>query len=427
LIPPSTELPHEEPTFAFSHLPQHQDPSIAENVPFEHEDLQMQDWQELDLIDQQSHLHSTRIPNPDTNYSGPKMLHPIALPSFDNEDFLPPPDVDTLPLPFSTPGPSSTVSLDLFHTGSGSATSGNPMNPADQDTYGVWPPFSMPEPLSRSSINRNVLRGVVLSPPRPSPLILAQPEPVYSTTSPFSPFLYENLETNSSDSDPPPLPINVHKLPSSIHLPHIENPFSTPGPRFHVPLSRPIYFDSPTEDPADSDPLAPPEGYALDELDFRWEPFVQKNESETTDGKETRGEWDFSMDFNIKESVEHPMTMDFEVRRDTPEPTTTEDQVSMMELNPSLHPLEARYGHRPSSTQGSGQGVAPSPTPEPKKVDTAFAPAPGIFISPLRNEPNSQNLQASDIDMPLERPTSQVCAIFPLAPDFFGFLNAYST
>ncbi|KAG2154398.1 uncharacterized protein EDB93DRAFT_1132008 [Suillus bovinus] len=53
------------------------------------------------------------------------------------------------------------------------------------------------------------------------------------------------------------------------------NIFSTPGPAFTV--SRPVYFDSPTEDPSLSESLEP-ESYELDldALDFRWQPFLRK-------------------------------------------------------------------------------------------------------------------------------------------------------
>jgi hypothetical protein len=53
------------------------------------------------------------------------------------------------------------------------------------------------------------------------------------------------------------------------------NIFSTPGPAFTV--SRPVYFDSPVEDPSLSDTLEP-ESYELDleALDFRWQPFLRK-------------------------------------------------------------------------------------------------------------------------------------------------------
>ncbi|KAF8210262.1 hypothetical protein K438DRAFT_146658 [Mycena galopus ATCC 62051] len=52
--------------------------------------------------------------------------------------------------------------------------------------------------------------------------------------------------------------------------------YSTPGPGYRtVP---PVYFDSPTEDPSDSDPMMEP-AYELDSLDFRWAPFIQKGDN----------------------------------------------------------------------------------------------------------------------------------------------------
>jgi len=53
------------------------------------------------------------------------------------------------------------------------------------------------------------------------------------------------------------------------------NIFSTPGPTFVT--HRPMYFDSPTEDPSQPDTLEP-ESYGLDlnALDFQWRPFLRK-------------------------------------------------------------------------------------------------------------------------------------------------------
>ncbi|KIJ18879.1 hypothetical protein PAXINDRAFT_179109 [Paxillus involutus ATCC 200175] len=55
--------------------------------------------------------------------------------------------------------------------------------------------------------------------------------------------------------------------------------YATPGPTFAC--SRPVYFDSPTEDPSFSDPLEP-EAYELDlnAIDFRWRPFLRSNAQE---------------------------------------------------------------------------------------------------------------------------------------------------
>ena len=54
------------------------------------------------------------------------------------------------------------------------------------------------------------------------------------------------------------------------------NVYATPGPTFTC--SRPVYFDSPTEDPSLSDPLHP-ESYELDlnAINFRWRPFLRSN------------------------------------------------------------------------------------------------------------------------------------------------------
>lgn len=57
------------------------------------------------------------------------------------------------------------------------------------------------------------------------------------------------------------------------------NVYATPGPT--LACSRPVYFDSPTEDPSLSDPLQP-ESYELDlnAIDFRWRPFLRSNAHE---------------------------------------------------------------------------------------------------------------------------------------------------
>ncbi|KAG2342887.1 hypothetical protein BDR05DRAFT_1025186 [Suillus weaverae] len=61
---------------------------------------------------------------------------------------------------------------------------------------------------------------------------------------------------------------------SSVLNELMANIFSTPGPAFTV--SRPVYFDSPTEDLL-SDPLDPGSyELDLDALDFRWQPFLRK-------------------------------------------------------------------------------------------------------------------------------------------------------
>ncbi|KAN0090855.1 hypothetical protein V8E55_004421, partial [Tylopilus felleus] len=64
------------------------------------------------------------------------------------------------------------------------------------------------------------------------------------------------------------------------------NVYVTPGPT--IACSRPVYFDSPTEDPSLSDPLQP-ESYELnlEAIDFRWRPFLRSNAPESNMNRHT--------------------------------------------------------------------------------------------------------------------------------------------
>ena len=426
---PETASPHEEPIFAFSHIPQDLDGNAAENSSLAYRDAQdstPQDWQEPMPMDQQSHFNFP-LPNicsqdPITNCSAPRMLQPIALPSSDI-DLLPLPDIEHVPLPFSTPGPGSTVSLALSHDDSRPGVSAQAINQADQDG-GVWPVFAMSGAFAHLPIAQTAHHA--LAPTFPHHSATAQPEPnsepVHVPASSSSYLFYDDFATDLSSSDPPPFPITIHERSPTMQLPPIKNPFSTPGPRFHALLSRPVYFDSPTEDPTDSDPLAPPEGYELDELDFRWEPFIQKDVDGGYAGSMS-DEWDSSADFD-QESVDNPMAVCFEVRKDTPEPEMSEmpeDQASITNPDYNVYSISARHGsgHLPPYLQGfdhSGEAEPPV-TPEPTKIETSFAPAPGIFISPLRNEPISPVVQKKNVDLPPKPPNSQVGIAFLRVPD----------
>jgi hypothetical protein len=389
-------LSHEEPIFAFSHMTQDQNTSAVDNDSLTYQefpDSALRDWQELNPMDQQSHTNFLlpTLPSPDliTNYSAPRMLQPIALPDSDI-DLLPLTDIEHIPLPFSTPGPGSTVSLAPSHDSSRPTVSAQTDNLTGQNRSDVWPVFAMPEPLTHLSMDRIASPALVSTHSRHSIAVSSQPnsEPVKV---PVSPSLYrfgDDFANDSFSSDLPPLPVNILELPS------IKNPFSKPGPKFHEMHSRPIYFDSPTEDPSNSDPLAPPEGYELDELDFRWEPFMQiGNAGKISD------EWDSSVDSD-QEHVENPIAESFKVRKDTPESEMTEDEASMMDSDYDRYPVAARLGHFPFYPQGSEDidKTDPSVSPEPMKIETIFAPAPGIFISPLRNKPTPPMVQDNNID-----------------------------
>ncbi|KAG1766941.1 hypothetical protein EDD22DRAFT_331861 [Suillus occidentalis] len=154
-----------------------------------------------------------------------------------------------------------------------------------EDTLG-FRPFSTPGSLA-------VLQHAAISNATPN---LARPSELQKTAKP--PLLSHNASVNhanftSSPTFRPTITEPETYLPSfrrgssvtSNDLgPHSPTPdfedkmmniFSTPGPAFTV--SRPVYFDSPAEDPSLSD-LLEPESYELDldALDFRWQPFLRK-------------------------------------------------------------------------------------------------------------------------------------------------------
>jgi len=99
-----------------------------------------------------------------------------------------------------------------------------------------------------------------------SPLVL---RPTITEPETYLPSFHRGSSVASNDlgSYSPTLDFQGNELTMNI--------FSTPGPAFTV--SRPVYFESPTEDPSLSDPLEP-ESYELDlnALDFRWRPFLRK-------------------------------------------------------------------------------------------------------------------------------------------------------
>ncbi|KIK44784.1 hypothetical protein CY34DRAFT_599339 [Suillus luteus UH-Slu-Lm8-n1] len=170
------------------------------------------------------------------------------------------------------PDPTTiNAELQIFHLG--------------EDTLG-FRPFSTPGSLP-------VLQHAAISNTTPN---LARPSELQKTVKP--PLLSHNASANHANFTSSPTFCPTITEPetylSSFHRgssvtsndlgPHSPMPdfqdkminiFSTPGPAFTV--SRPVYFDSPAEDPSLSDPLEP-ESYELDldALDFRWQPFLRK-------------------------------------------------------------------------------------------------------------------------------------------------------
>ncbi|KAG1816132.1 uncharacterized protein BJ212DRAFT_212771 [Suillus subaureus] len=152
--------------------------------------------------------------------------------------------------PFSTPGSFAA----LQHTVTSNATPNLACPPESQKTLAhVKPPLLSHD----ASVNHaNFTSSPVFRP------TITEPETYLSSFHRGSPVASNDLGSHLPTPD-----FQENELMMNI--------FSTPGPAFTV--SRPVYFDSPTEDPSLSDPLEP-ESYELDldALDFRWQPFLRK-------------------------------------------------------------------------------------------------------------------------------------------------------
>ncbi|CAK5265063.1 unnamed protein product [Mycena citricolor] len=201
--------------------------------------------------------------------------------------------------------------------------------------------------------------------------------PRYSTPPPrvyehLKPTTFHNLHPSDAISTPAN---NQAELPTSIDI-GVQEPskeFTTPSPqlgnRFYAP--RPIYYDSPAEDPqSSSDPVEP--GYELEDLDFKWQPFIRKD---AYSEEELSGLDD---DYLYETQVE-------------PEQDPDDDEDALEEQNAdsqdvSMNDVAIDDPHANESVENETMTT----TPETRRMlptsnrGPAFAPAPGIYISPLQ-------------------------------------------
>ncbi|KAG2126314.1 hypothetical protein DEU56DRAFT_543806 [Suillus clintonianus] len=163
------------------------------------------------------------------------------------------------------------------------------------------------------------------------------------------------------------------------------NIFSTPGPAFTV--SRPVYFDSPTEDPSLSDPLEP-DSYELDldALDFRWQPFLRKSLPDTSLANQQT--------YTLHASATVPPVFeDRDVLSSLSPPSfcgVADDQAAMPEA-PDARVEYDRHDGPLGGSPVSDHVVQQSSSPQlnGQSGTVVFAPTLGIFISPLQGAPSS--------------------------------------
>ncbi|KAF5386017.1 hypothetical protein D9615_002523 [Tricholomella constricta] len=312
------------------------------------------------------------------------------LPGLDDLDFV----------PFSTPGPGSTLSL---------ASDTAPQGPSPN--FELYPqdcftdmndsalslrisPFSTLGPTASHTTQPASSDGPSFCLPVDSCLppynaAPSDPAPAYSSDDiPEYSYYEDHCLTDDTGSEPP----LDQLLFDASHLPNV---FATPGPGYCAP--RPIYFDSPIEDPSDSDPLQP--GYEIDygTIDFQWEPFNRKGIDDERRMPGTGPHHEIYDTPSLRQAVQEPELQYADDARSnfalapehlpSPSPfrfSSYSDPSKHVFLSPLTHELALQAEHQH--------------TPEPQQPAPVFAPAPGIFISPLRGKSNSPPVTQTTLD-----------------------------
>ena len=303
------------------------------------------------------------------------------------------PAIDAAFVPFAKPGPASTLS----------PTWPTPVLPRiiqDVPPVRAQQPrtiFSPPAQLSLSYHDAPIQEPHSISPS------YAHALPPYTLASPY------HAPTSPAAMPPPSSDIPVARYsddPPVVHA-NIPNIYATPGPGYLA--SRPAYFDSPTEPPETSSSPIPFEDWAPNadfdptELDFRWKPFDRTN-------RDVESPYDSAVGISLADmDVYAPSENDY----------VFEDEEEMIDVDVSEYADDAfaspgpdifvessvavpddslfRFDPPspslpPSSTSAQSKEEEHVPSPPPKPTSTPapapFMPAPGIYISPLR-QPSS--------------------------------------
>ncbi|KAH0827479.1 hypothetical protein J3R83DRAFT_4174 [Lanmaoa asiatica] len=170
------------------------------------------------------------------------------------------------------------------------------------------------------------------------------------------------------------------------------NVYATPAPTFTCSL--PVYFDSPTEDPSLSDPLQP-ESYELDlnSIDFRWRPFLRSNAQESDTNKHSVSR--SSPRYAVPNQVGDQSGCNACFRVDQGEHGASSEELGE---DVEIAYLDGVGAIPPSNMNTSPISNLIRPWPslinDAQHVRPAFALAPGVFLSPLRDRPESASLTA---------------------------------
>jgi len=247
-------------------------------------------------------------------------------------------------LPFLTPGPGRTSSL----LGSTTVSS-------------TVPPFNSPKTNSSATLCQSNLHR-----PNQVPQLLAD-----THTSTFSDtYFHEEFNTDGTDSD-------QQTLDPTYNSSFFSDIFSTPGPVYYNTYSE--HFDSPVEDPLESDYQSKLSNISYDEIDFQWKPFNRKTQILPSAPKHAS----FACDKGIVIDAWNPYDSERRRALETQDETYT-----------SVSPSPFRFFPPPESDSLSEvpkQEVLRRTQITPLS-DQSFAPVAGIYISPVQNSITSSSV-----------------------------------
>ncbi|KIK03475.1 hypothetical protein K443DRAFT_676659 [Laccaria amethystina LaAM-08-1] len=232
-------------------------------------------------------------------------------------------------------------------------------------------PFSTPGPdYARSSLpvlpgNINPLTNY------PYASSVSFPSPAVS---PSSAELFQDAFPNTTNNF-----ISDSTIEGAAYIEHAPAIYSTPGPGY---VTHHLHFDSPIEEPTNPDASQPQYDIDYDSLDFRWKPFNRK-------GREPRLVQPADT-YLWAESHESDQALD-----------QNDSQLPSKEIvSPSpfrfLPPMDDKKNTPPPQPSLHGSTGAKS------YIGAAFAPAKGVFISPLRSQPTP----SSPVQVSFEQPKS---------------------
>jgi hypothetical protein len=157
-----------------------------------------------------------------------------------------------------------------------------------------------------------------------------------------------------------------------------------------------VYFDSPAEDPSDSDPLQSAYELDYDSLDFQWAPFIQKCKVDTLALKP------FVVSQSADDDYYYEVRVDPEVEDDEEGPLYASVNLDSAQheraLSPNPFSFSVPFDDVPTATPlETDESKAKTPTTPERPTPQFFAPAPGIFLSPLRDNEQSQSPEKNQV------------------------------